>query len=65
MITDTVSTPLMWVRTDLLKEKGLDVPKTWDDFFTTAEKMTDASKGVYGFSFRGDSSSCVELQHAR
>lgn len=64
MITDTVSTPLMWVRTDLLKEKGLDVPKTWDDFFTTAEKMTDASKGVYGFSFRGDSSSCVELQHA-
>ena len=26
--------------------------------------MTDASKGVYGFSFRGDSSSCVELQHA-
>lgn len=63
MITDTVSTPLMWVRTDMLKEKGLEIPKTWDDFFDVVEKMTDAQSGVYGFSFRGDSSCCVELQH--
>ena len=63
MITDTVSTPLMWVRTDLLKEKGAAVPSTWDEFFDTVEKMTDAPNGVYGFSLRGDSSCCVELQH--
>jgi multiple sugar transport system substrate-binding protein len=63
MITDTVSTPLMWVRTDLFKEKGVEIPTTWDEFFDAAEKMTDASQGVYGFALRGDGSSCVELQH--
>ncbi len=63
MITDTVSSPLMWVRTDILKEKGVEIPTTWDEFFDAAQKLTDAANGLYGFAFRGDSSSCVELQH--
>ncbi len=63
MITDTVSTPLMWVRADLLKERGVGIPATWEEFFDAVEMMTDADKGVYGFSMRGDSSCCVELQH--
>ena len=63
MITDTVSTPLMWVRTDLFEEKEVEIPTTWDEFFDVAEKMTDADAGIYGFSMRGDSSCCVELQH--
>ena len=64
MITDTVATPLMWVRTDMLAEKGLDIPRTWDEFFRDAELLTDKAKGVYGFSIRGGSGSVVELQHA-
>lgn len=63
MITDTVSTPLMWVRTDMMEEKGVEIPETWDEFFRAAETLTDSENGVYGFAFRGDSSSCVELQH--
>ncbi len=64
MITDTVATPLMWVRLDMLKAKGLDVPRTWDEFFQDAELLTDRSRGVYGFSIRGGSGNVVELQHA-
>ena len=64
MITDTVATPLMWVRSDWFKAAGLEVPKTWDEFFDAAEKLTDAEKGIYGFSIRGGAGSCVELQHA-
>lgn len=63
MITDTVSSPLMWVRTDMLKEKDLPVPSTWDEFFSNAEKLTNPEKGVYGFAMRGDKSCVVELQH--
>ncbi len=64
MITDTVATPLMWVRLDMLKAKGLDVPRTWDEFFNDVELLTDKSKGVYGFSIRGGGGNVVELQHA-
>jgi len=63
MITDTVSSPLMWVRTDMFKEKNVPVPSTWDGFFDAVAKLTDSSKGVYGFSLRGGSGSVVELQH--
>lgn len=51
---NTYSIPLyshaqvMWVRTDLLKAAGLEVPKTWDEFYTTAKALT--KDGVYGCS---------------
>lgn len=64
MITDTVSSPLMWVRTDLLKAKGLPIPSSWDEFFDDVAKVTDKEKGIYGFAMRGDKSCAVELQHA-
>ena len=64
MITDTVATPLMWVRTDMFKAKGIDIPSTWDEFFEAAEKLTDKDAGIYGFSIRGGAGSVVELQHA-
>lgn len=64
MITDTVATPLMWVRTDMFEEKGVKIPQTWDEFFDAAEKLTDKANGVYGFSIRGGAGSVVELQHA-
>jgi len=46
------------IRTDWLKEKGLSVPKTWDDLVNVAKAFTDKSKKQYGFimPFKADSS---------
>ena len=40
---------VMWYRKDLLKEAGLEVPKTWDEFAEAAKTLT--KDGVYGCSF--------------
>ena len=39
---------VMWVRTDLLKEKGIEVPKTWDQLYEASKKLT--ADGNYGLS---------------
>lgn len=39
---------VMWVRKDLLKENNLEVPKTWNEFYSAAKTLT--KDGVYGFS---------------
>ena len=39
----------MWIRKDLLDAVGLEVPKTWDEFYETAKALT--KDGVYGCSF--------------
>ena len=38
----------MWVRTDLLKQHNIEVPKTWDELFEASKKLT--ADGVYGMS---------------
>lgn len=53
----------MWVRSDWLKEKNLTVPKTWDEFFAAAEKLTDKASGRYGYSIRGGSGSAQNLEY--
>jgi multiple sugar transport system substrate-binding protein len=37
------------VRTDILKEAGLSLPKTWDDVLNIAKKTTNPEKKIYGF----------------
>ena len=56
----------MYYRNDWLKAAGIEVPKTTEDFFNTATKMTDATKNKYGYSFRGGAGSLdsyVELYY--
>jgi len=36
-----------WYRADLLKEKSLQVPKSWEDYLAVAKALTDAPK-IYG-----------------
>ena len=36
---------VMWVRTDLLKQHNIEVPKTWDELFEASKKLT--ADGVY------------------
>jgi multiple sugar transport system substrate-binding protein len=45
------NTVVLWINTDMATAAGLDInnpPKTWDEFETWAQKMTDPAKGVYG-----------------
>lgn len=37
-----------YVRTDWLQEKGLSVPKTWDEFVNVAKALTDKENNKYG-----------------
>ncbi|MBI4609436.1 MAG: sugar ABC transporter substrate-binding protein [Candidatus Rokubacteria bacterium] len=43
--------PVLWYRKDLLAEKGLKPPVTWDDYRAVGEKLTDPAKGTYGAVF--------------
>ena len=54
---------IYWARTDLLSEKGLALPTTWDEFFEVINQMTDADNGKYGFTIRGGMGSTGQLLH--
>lgn len=42
---------VMWYRKDLLKKYNLEVPKTWDELYDVASKITEGENGkVYGCS---------------
>jgi multiple sugar transport system substrate-binding protein len=49
---------LLYYRADLLKEKGLAPPKSWDEVMTNCTKLTDAPKS-YGFVARGEKGNSI------
>lgn len=60
----TMYLDVFWYRTDWIKDAGLKPQTTWNDFFTAAEKLTDAGKNRYGYSIRGAGGSIVQLTNA-
>jgi multiple sugar transport system substrate-binding protein len=44
---------ILFYNKELFEQKGVAYPKTMDEVFTAAQKLTDASKGIYGFVSRG------------
>lgn len=40
---------VMWIRKDLLKNAGFEIPKTWEEFSKVAKALT--KDGIYGCSF--------------
>ncbi|MDS0525137.1 sugar ABC transporter substrate-binding protein [Clostridium sp. SHJSY1] len=52
----------LWIRSDWLKEKGLEVPGDWNQFFNTVEKLTDKEKNKYGLAIRGGTGSSNTLE---
>ena len=47
----------LWTNDSMFNSAGVSAPKTWDEFFTDADKLTDASNGIYGYTIRGGASS--------
>ena len=52
----------LWVRSDWLKEKGLEVPNNWEQFFTDVEKLTDKDRNQFGLAIRGGAGSANTLE---
>ncbi len=54
-IPEGVTAMGIYVRTDWMKEAGLNFDEnwTWDNFFEYVEKVTDPAKNRYGNAFRG------------
>jgi len=52
-IPNGISVTVIWVRSDWLESAGMDGIKTWNDFFSAAEKMTNKSAKQYGVAIRG------------
>ncbi|MEN3360856.1 MAG: multiple sugar transport system substrate-binding protein [Mycobacteriales bacterium] len=52
---------VIWYRKDLFDAAGLSAPKTWDEFFTAATKLTDPAKKQYGYTLRGGAGSIFQL----
>ncbi|MCB4824514.1 ABC transporter substrate-binding protein [Roseicella aerolata] len=46
-----VQWPVLWCRTDLFQEAGLELPKTWDEYRAAAEKLTNPARGMFGACF--------------
>jgi len=46
------STPILYVNKSMLKAAGLDEkgPRTWDELVEFSRKLTNAEKGIFGFS---------------
>ncbi|MDR7813938.1 ABC transporter substrate-binding protein [Lacrimispora sp.] len=61
-INNTANIPVVWYRPDVLEEKGIDVPKSWNDIFNTIEATTDKGNNIYGFSIRGGSGGTGALE---
>lgn len=51
----------MFYRADWLKEANIPVPKTYDELFDVAKKLTDPAKNKYGYSFRGGKGAWTQL----
>lgn len=49
-LAPVINSIALYYNVDMLKAAGITPPKTWDELKTDAAKLTDASKGVYGFA---------------
>ena len=49
-LAPVINSIALYYNVDMLKAAGVTPPKTWDELKADAAKLTDASKGVYGFA---------------
>jgi multiple sugar transport system substrate-binding protein len=61
MVPLSTNMGVFWYRTDWFKEAGLRPPRTWEDFFTATERLTDTAQNRYGFTIRGGAGSIAQM----
>jgi multiple sugar transport system substrate-binding protein len=49
-LAPVINSIALYYNVDMLKAAGVTPPKTWDELKAAASKLTDASKGQYGFA---------------
>jgi multiple sugar transport system substrate-binding protein len=49
-LAPVINSIALYYNVDLLQAAGVQPPKTWDELKAAAQKLTDASKGQYGFA---------------
>jgi multiple sugar transport system substrate-binding protein len=49
-LAPVINSIALYYNVDMLKAKGINPPKTWDELKAAAKQLTDSSKGVYGFA---------------
>ncbi|MGW0821199.1 ABC transporter substrate-binding protein [Streptomyces sp. NPDC002845] len=63
-IPTSANNGVLYYRTDLFDEAGLDEPTTWDAFYDAAEKLTDAKNNKFGYTIRGGAGSIAQALDA-
>ncbi|MDH6625367.1 multiple sugar transport system substrate-binding protein [Streptomyces sp. LBL] len=63
-IPTSANNGVLYYRTDLFKQAGLDAPTTWDTFYDAADKLTDAGKNKFGYTIRGGTGSIAQALDA-
>ncbi len=54
---------VLWARPDWFAEAGLEMPKTWDDFFRAVKVLSDKKAGRYGIALRGGAGGGTTLEY--
>ncbi|WP_225653386.1 ABC transporter substrate-binding protein [Streptomyces pseudogriseolus] len=55
---------VLYYRTDMFEQAGLEEPTTWDRFFEAAEKLTDKGGNRFGYTIRGGAGSIAQALDA-
>jgi multiple sugar transport system substrate-binding protein len=63
-VPTSASNGVLYYRTDLFEEAGLEPPTTWAKFFTAADKLTAKDKNRFGYTIRGGAGSIAQALDA-
>ncbi|GAA3811349.1 sugar ABC transporter substrate-binding protein [Sphaerisporangium flaviroseum] len=60
LVPATSNLDVVWYQKEKLSAAGVEAPKTWDDFFSSVDKLTKAPD-QYGWTIRGGAGSIFQL----
>ncbi|MEU1072986.1 MULTISPECIES: sugar ABC transporter substrate-binding protein [unclassified Streptomyces] len=63
-VPTSASNGVLYYRTDLFKEAGLEAPTTWAKFYEAAAKLTDSGRNQFGYTIRGGAGSIAQALDA-